>query len=142
MQMLDKIFIDTNIIIYSYSNNELYKQEKSNNLFFKTSDRLYISTQVISELSNILFRKFNQSARQIEDVILELDNVFQICSISLSMQLKALKIKERYLLSYFDSLIIANALENKGTILYSEDMQHNLIIEEQLRIINPFKNIK
>jgi predicted nucleic acid-binding protein len=34
--------------------------------------------------------------------------------------------------------MLASALENDCTILYSEDMQHNQVIEQSLRIINPF----
>ena len=39
-----------------------------------------------------------------------------------------------------DSLIVATALENGCTILYSEDMQHEQIIEKQIKIINPFES--
>ena len=49
----------------------------------------------------------------------------------------ALDIAKRYDFSFFDSLIVAAALESKCTILYSEDMQHNQHIEN-LIIKNPF----
>ena len=32
----------------------------------------------------------------------------------------------------------ATALENNCTIIYSEDMQHNQLFENKLKIINPF----
>jgi predicted nucleic acid-binding protein len=44
----------------------------------------------------------------------------------------------KYDLQYFDSLIVASALEAKCKVLYSEDMQHQLIIENKLKILNPF----
>jgi len=138
--MKDKFFIDTNIIIYSYSSNEEEKQTIANNLFFN-NDNLCISTQVISELSNVLFKKFKLSGDAIEDAVLEIDNIFKVCPFYLSTQLKAIRIKEKYKLQYYDSLIIANALENRGTILFTEDMQHNLVIENQLVIKNPFLEI-
>jgi predicted nucleic acid-binding protein len=50
----------------------------------------------------------------------------------------ALKIKTRYQFSYWDSLIIASALENGCTILFTEDLQHNQMIEETLWVKNPF----
>ncbi len=53
----------------------------------------------------------------------------------------AIDIREKYKFQYYDSLIIATALENKCTILYSEDMQHGQIIERQLKIINPFREL-
>lgn len=51
----------------------------------------------------------------------------------------AMNIKKRYKFSYWDSLIIASALENNCAILYSEDMQHGQIIEDRLTIVNPFR---
>jgi len=39
-------------------------------------------------------------------------------------------------------MILATALENGCNIVFSEDMQHNQMIENQLTIINPFKNLK
>jgi len=48
-------------------------------------------------------------------------------------------IKDIYKFQFYDCLIIATALENNCTILYSEDMQHNQLIEDKLTILNPFK---
>jgi predicted nucleic acid-binding protein len=44
--------------------------------------------------------------------------------------------RDRY--TYWDSLILATALLANCTIGYSEDMQHNQLVESQLRIVNPF----
>ena len=42
-----------------------------------------------------------------------------------------------YNLSFWDSLVVASALENNCTALYTEDMQHQQIIKNQLTVINP-----
>jgi len=42
----------------------------------------------------------------------------------------------RYGFSYYDSLIIASALECECSVLFSEDMQHGQIIESTLKIVN------
>ena len=47
--------------------------------------------------------------------------------------------KEKYAYSYWDSLILASALENNCPIIYTEDMQSGQIIEDSLKIINPYK---
>ncbi len=52
--------------------------------------------------------------------------------------LHALKLRTDHTLSYWDSLIVAAALEAGCHTLISEDMQHSQLIENQLRIINPF----
>ena len=44
----------------------------------------------------------------------------------------------KYDFQIFDGIIIAAALEAKCDILYSEDMQNGQIIENMLKIINPF----
>ena len=135
--MRDKVFLDSNIILYSYSKTELNKNKIVNTLIFSLSE-VYISTQVINEVTNILYKKFKLNSTSMEDVIEEIDNSFKIVNFSLTTQIMAIKIKEKYRLQYYDSLILATALENGCTILYSEDMQHNQIIENQLKIINPF----
>ena len=50
----------------------------------------------------------------------------------------ASELREAYSLSYWDSLIVASALEAGATVLYSEDMHHDLWINARLRVINPF----
>ena len=139
-QMKGRIFLDTNIILYSYSKTELEKSEVANSLIFETKN--LISNQVTNETINILYKKYNLTSQQIEDVILELDDNFEICNFTIKTQVKALRIKEKYKYQYYDSLIIATALESGCSILYSEDMQHNQIIENKLTIINPFTKVK
>jgi len=51
---------------------------------------------------------------------------------------KAISIKEKYQMQWYDSLIIGSALQANCTILYSEDMHHGFIIEDSLSIVNPF----
>ena len=65
--------------------------------------------------------------------------IFSFAVITKSDIRLAMDIKKRYRLSYWDSLIIASALENNCSILYSEDMQHSQVIEDNLKIINPFE---
>jgi predicted nucleic acid-binding protein len=140
--MGDKVFLDTNIIIYAYSDDEPQKQEIANNILEEYECQISISTQVINELSNNLFRKFKLNAKAVEAVVLELNDNFPIVDFNLQTQLKAIKIKERYKLQFYDSMILATALENGCNIIYSEDMQNGQIIENQLTIINPFKDVK
>jgi predicted nucleic acid-binding protein len=47
---------------------------------------------------------------------------------------------QRYNFQIFDSIIVASSFQAGCDILYSEDMQHNMIVEKQLKIINPFFN--
>lgn len=136
--MHDKAFLDTNILIYAYSEDEPKKQSIALQLLDSFEDNVIISKQVINELSNILLKKFKLGSDQVENVLLEIDNVLPIVDFDLTTQIKALKLKDRYQFQYYDALIVATALENNCTVVYSEDMQHEMLIDGSLKIINPF----
>ncbi len=132
-----KIFIDTNILVYFVKDNTgkaeiiATKIQKKNNSF--------ISTQVVNEFCNVALKKLDFSSENVLFSISKFSEVFIISLVKLSTIKKALQIKEKYGCSFYDSAIIASALQNNCTILYSEDMQHQQIIEKTLTIINPFK---
>ncbi|MGN6357807.1 MAG: PIN domain-containing protein [Novosphingobium sp.] len=73
-----------------------------------------------------------------EDLEILRDLVPDLHAISPSANREALRIAERYQLQFYDALMIAVALENGATTLYSEDMQHGLVIDGVLTITNPF----
>ncbi|PRM90181.1 DNA-binding protein [Aliarcobacter cryaerophilus] len=134
--MKDKIFIDTNILLYAYS-TEKNKQEIAQNII-NTNNNIYISKQVINETINIIIKKFKLNIKDIINVVKELEKEFIILDFDIQTQLNALKLKQNYNLQFYDALIVSTALENSCTILYSEDMQDKLVIEKNLKIINPF----
>lgn len=136
--MHDKAFLDTNILIYAYSEDEPKKQSAVLQLLDSFEDHVIISKQVTNELSNILLKKFKLGSDQVENVLLEIDNVLPIVDFDLTTQIKALKLKDRYQFQFYDALIVATALENNCTVVYSEDMQHEMLIDGNLKIINPF----
>ena len=51
---------------------------------------------------------------------------------------RGLAINERYGFSLYDSMLVSAALIANAKILYSEDLQHGQIIDNRLRILNPF----
>jgi len=133
---MNKHFIDTNVLIYAYSSDEPEKSQRANEVLF--ADNTMISLQVINEFSNTCLRKLKITPQNIIASIEELTSIISVTGFSPSTQIRALQLINKYLFSYYDSLIIATALENSCSVLYSEDMQHNQKIENQLRIINPF----
>lgn len=139
--MQDSVFLDSNIILYCYSNSELDKQKIARDIF-EIYTRPNISKQVINEVTNILFKKYKLDSQSVESTILQISNLVTILDFDLTTQVKAIRIKKDYNLQYYDSLILATALENNCKILYSEDMQDGLVIENQLTIVNPFKKEK
>ena len=134
--MPDKVFIDTNVLIYGYSDDEPDKRQRA--IDCVRSGEAWISTQVLNETINVLKRKFSLSYSQIRDAVQELSEGFPIVLVSVNTIEMALNLAERYQYSYFDSLILASALEAGCQILYSEDLHDGQRIENQLMIINPF----
>jgi len=135
--MSDKIFVDTNILIYFYTKTEKEKLNVLEKLLEKPD--LIISTQVLNELSNVLLKKFNKPTDDIAMLLKELSKWCFVYTIEMATIVHALSIIQRYKVSFFDGLMIAAALECGCSLMYSEDTHHGCLIEGSLRIINPFK---
>jgi predicted nucleic acid-binding protein len=75
----------------------------------------------------------------IRDTAEALEEEFELHPVNTSIIKKAIDIKSKYKFSFWDSLIVASALENKCGILYTEDLQHGQVIETNLKVVNPFK---
>ena len=135
--MTDKVFFDTNVLVYAYSNTEPDKQAIARKLIAESVS--YVSTQVLKELTNTLTKKFRNSWQEAKNAVLESSKNNLLYTNEIQTILNACDIADKYKLSFYDSLIIAAALECECSILYSEDMQDKQIIDGRLKIVNPFK---
>jgi predicted nucleic acid-binding protein len=134
--MKDRVFLDSNILVYSYSSTEIEKQQIARSLVSKNHS--FISTQVLQELSNILTKKFKFGY---SDAILSIEESCQNNSLQTNTSrtiIKACTIADRYKFAFYDSLIISAALECNCNTLYSEDLRGGQQIEGTLTIKNPF----
>jgi len=139
--MKDRIFIDTNVLIYIHLFDEESQDKRKalQNLLHRRIDaELIINVQVINEFYNVLLRKNIKDNIIQEKIHLQLE-LFSVSELNLKTVFSAWELREKYKYAYWDSLILAAALENSCSILYSEDMQHGQVIEDNLRIINPLK---
>ncbi|OFX28304.1 MAG: hypothetical protein A2033_18855 [Bacteroidetes bacterium GWA2_31_9] len=127
-------FIDSNICIYLFDSDK----KKSDIAYSLFKNNPIISTQVIAESINVLIKKLKFTKQTAFDSANFIMNNTDIKLINTTTLKKAFEISLKYNFSFFDSMIIASALENNCTILYSEDMHHNQLIENKLTIINPF----
>jgi predicted nucleic acid-binding protein len=100
---------------------------------------IFISTQVLTELSNTLKRKFKLDWQTVENVISKVDFDFNVYVNKPTTVERACRVTDKYQYSFYDSLIIAAALSANCKTLYSEDMQDGQVIENNLTIVNPFK---
>ncbi|GAC1590823.1 MAG: PIN domain-containing protein [Candidatus Velthaea sp.] len=134
--MSDKLFFDTNVLIYAVGSDELRKPLAVSWL----SRGGNISVQVLNEFANTALRKLN---RPWEDVVAALEALRIICHTCVSMTEKthhaAVGLSRRHGFHLYDALIVASALEANCTTLVTEDMQHGQLIDGRLTIHNPFR---
>jgi len=136
-------FIDSNIWLYRFiidpnDANAILKQQTAINI--TNYLHIIISTQVVNEVCVNLIRKAKFDNHQIQTLIEELAQGCDIVPVSLNTLQSAATLRHQYSLSFWDSLIIASAILGDAKILYSEDMQDSVVINNTLQIINPFKN--
>ena len=137
--MNDKCFIDTNIWVYAHLQGTDKRCEAALELL-ETLPLLVSSTQVLNEYYSVMLRK-RFADNLIQDNVEVIIEVTDIRVVEIATIRRAHQIKLKYGFSYWDSLVIASALESECQRLYSEDMQHNQMIESCLMIVNPFKNL-
>ena len=135
-----RYFLDSNIWIYALADNqEASKHSIARQLIVPES--VVVSTQVVNEVCTNLIRKSEFKEDQIRSLVQAFYEGFDVVSFSLDIINSASNLRERYALSFWDSLIVSSALSSQTDILYSEDMQDDLIVAERLRIVNPFKSV-
>lgn len=144
--MTVKAFVDTNIYIYALTKSQDQFDQNKRIIalsVFETlieSQSIVTSTQVLNEFHSNLVKKFKLEDAIVFNIVEQnILPISLIAPISFQTYHSAYCLRSEYSLSFWDSLIVASALENNCTTLYSEDMQHRQNIENQLIIINPFK---
>jgi predicted nucleic acid-binding protein len=144
--MTANVFIDSNIYIYALANptnpSDESKRITAVSLLgtLLETQTLIISTQVLNEVHSKLIKKFKFDDAIIFEIVEQsIIPVTLVKAVSYQTYQAAYQLRIKYHFSYWDSLIVASALENGCNTLYSEDMQHQLTIEQKLTIINPFQ---
>ena len=131
-----KAFIDTNMFVYLYSQQEPEKQQAVI-AAMNQYDRV-VSTQVLNEFCNVCIRKLNFHVSAVKQAVEEICRTCEILSIDESNVQFALDIREKYGYSYYDSLIIVSALDGGCDYLLTEDLSDGQKIEDTLTIKNIF----
>jgi predicted nucleic acid-binding protein len=135
-------FIDTNVFIYQLDTRDARKHAIADRIVGDAlaNESACISFQVIQECLNTALRKAEvvldeASARIYLDTVLT--PLHRVAS-SVELYRQALSLQTRWKFSFYDSLIVAAALEAGCRRLLTEDLQHGQRIGT-LRIENPFR---
>jgi predicted nucleic acid-binding protein len=128
-------FLDSNVLIYAFTD-----EPKSATAQELLRQRPIISIQGLNEFVHVGRRKLHMDWQQVKEAVESLRKLCPtILGLEVRTQVEALRIAERYGYSIFDSCILASALEAGSDTLWSEDMQHGMVIDGRLRIANPFR---
>jgi predicted nucleic acid-binding protein len=133
--MSDKVFLDTNLWIYLYSDK--VKGRKIKQLVTERFEAVVVSTQVLGELFHVLTKKGLKDKKEAREIVSEIAGHFHVAPVSLPTVIHAINLHVKHGYSYWDSLIISSAMENGCKLLYSENLQGDHVIDGKLKIVSP-----
>jgi predicted nucleic acid-binding protein len=125
--MNGRFFLDTNVFVYSFDRRAPVKARRALQLIREAVEtrKGIISYQVVQEFFNVALRRFAKPMT-LADAEQYLSTIFRpLLAIHSSHDLygEALRLRERFRLSWYDSLMIAAAMQGQCGVLYSEDLQ-------------------
>ena len=126
-------FADTNVVLYLLDDGP--KAERAEEILGQGPR---ISVQVLNEAMVNCRRKAGLSW---EDTGAFLEGIKSLCPVEdLTIQTHQVgrALAAKYQLSVYDSMIVSAALIAVCTTLWTEDMHDGLLVEDRLRVVNPF----
>mgnify|MGYP000282246605 CR=1 FL=1 len=127
-------FFDTNVVLYLLSGDRA-KADRAEALLAEGG---VISVQVLNEFVAVARRKSRMGWPEVNEVLQILRSVCALQPLGVETHELALVFAERYGFSIHDAMILAAAELAGCGIVYTEDLQHQQLINQRLTVINPF----
>jgi predicted nucleic acid-binding protein len=138
--MTDKVFVDTNILVYAHDLDAGNKHGLAADIVSKLweSRNGILSTQVLQEFYVTLTRKVSSTLSKLEvrKLVQKYSNWHVVLN-DPSIIFQASEIEESYNISFWDALIVSAAYSQNVPTILTEDLSHGQIIEGII-IKNPF----
>ncbi len=136
--MIEKYFVDTNILIYSLDNNFPKKKTQSREIILKllTENSGVLSTQVFQEFYYVSVQKLHSDPNSIKSLLKHFEK-FEIIQINMTLIYEAIDCSLSNTISFWDALIVAAAGSANCSKIYSEDLNNGQMING-IEIVNPF----
>jgi predicted nucleic acid-binding protein len=128
-------FYDSNVLLYLAST----RQDRIERVRQLARAGGTISVQVLNEIAAVSRRKFKMSWEETAALISEAEELLTVEPLTLLVHKDGLRLAERYGFAIYDSFIVAAALAADCDTLWSEDMQHGMVVDGRLTITNPFR---
>jgi len=131
--MTDRVFVDSNIWVYLFTGDDDIKSAAASEYIAESLEkrRLVISYQVVNEVCSVLKKK-NYTEPEIRCVADDMMGLCEVCDCSSEIIFLASGLREKFSISYWDSQIVASALEAHCGILASEDMHDGLTVDNMV----------
>ena len=127
-------FFDTSVLLYLLSDDTA----KADRIETLLSTRGVVSVQVLNEFAVVALRKLKMPLNEVREILDTIRTVCAVEPITVETHDRGLAVFERYRFSLYDSMLVAAALIAGAKTIYSEDLQHGQVIDNQLRVTNPF----
>ena len=133
-----KVFIDTNLLVYSLDEHFPDKREKARAVLrtLEQERRAVISTQVLQEFYCASTKKLGVDSARAQSYVKAFER-FEVAVIEPPAIHKAIDISSFYQLSFWDALIVAAATQTNCTELYTEDLSAGQVLQGII-VVNPF----
>jgi predicted nucleic acid-binding protein len=133
-------FLDTNILLYSISQNPAESLKRDRALALLDDDSGSLSIQVLQEFYVQATRSSRADAvpHELAAGLIEAWSRFRIQDMTLPVLKTALRIRKAYGFLFWDSAIVAAALALGCDQVYTEDLTHGQVVDG-LAIIDPFR---
>lgn len=137
----ERCFIDTNLLIYADSGDEPVKQRIALSLLkqLRLNQTGVLSTQVLGEYCNVALNKLKLPHADIRQQM-EFWEQYEVVQVTPAIIHMGLDLHQTRSLGFFDALIVAAAKTSGCTVLYSEDMNADEMVNG-VRIVNPFRTL-
>ncbi len=140
--MSGRFFLDTNIFVYTFDRDAPAKANAALELVREgiSTRKGMVSYQVVQQFFSVALGRFASplSLPEAEHYFATTFRPLLAVNSSPVLFLNALRVKDTYRFSWYDSLIVSAALQGECELLYSEDLQSEQKVQN-LRIQNPFR---
>jgi predicted nucleic acid-binding protein len=130
-----KPFLDSNVVLYLLS-GDAHKADRAEALL---RDTAIVSVQVLNEVTSVARRKLALAWDEVDELLAAVKSHCTVIDLTVATHEEGLRHARMLGLSLYDAMIVSSALLAGCSILYSEDMHHGLVIDKQLKIVNPFR---
>ncbi|MCL2830387.1 MAG: PIN domain-containing protein [Betaproteobacteria bacterium] len=133
-----EVFADSNVLLYLLSADE----RKADRAQAVLQEQCVVSVQVLNEAAHVARKKAGMSWEEIDGFLALIRALCTVVPLTIETHNLGRRIAAQYRIGLYNALIVASSILSGCRILYSEDLQHGMIFDEKVELINPFPGIR